>query len=115
MSILRMNINGKQVELDVAESRYLSEVLREDLRLTGTRIGCNEAECGICTVLVNGTPVNSCIYPAFRAQGASVETDRRSVPGRKTASTPAGLPRTRCSPVWLLHAGADHDLQGAAG
>jgi xanthine dehydrogenase molybdenum-binding subunit len=42
--------------------------------LTGTRIGCNEAECGICTVLVDGTPVNSCIYPAFKAQGASVET-----------------------------------------
>ena len=74
VSILRMSINGKPVELDVPESRYLSAVLREDLGLTGTRIGCNEAECGICTVLVNGTPVNSCIYPAFRAQDASVET-----------------------------------------
>jgi len=74
MSILRMNINGKPVELDVPESRYLSAVLREDLGMTGTKIGCNEAECGICTVLVNGTPVNSCIYPAFRAQDASVET-----------------------------------------
>ena len=74
MSILRMSINGKPVELDVPESRFLSAVLREDLGLTGTRIGCNEAECGICTVLVNGTPVNSCIYPAFRAQDANVET-----------------------------------------
>ena len=74
MSRLQMNLNGKPVELDVPESRYLSEVLREDLRLTGTKIGCNEAECGICTVLVNDTPVVSCVFPAFKAQGARVET-----------------------------------------
>ena len=74
MSQLKLTVNGKPVELDVPESRYLAEVLREDLRLTGTKIGCNESECGICTVLVNGTAVNSCIYPAFKAQGASVET-----------------------------------------
>jgi aerobic-type carbon monoxide dehydrogenase small subunit (CoxS/CutS family) len=74
MSRLRMTLNGRPVELEVPESRYLSAVLREDLGLTGTRIGCNEAECGICTVLVDGTPVNSCIYPAFKAQGARVET-----------------------------------------
>ena len=74
MSILRMTLNGSAIELDVPESRYLSAVLREDLGMTGTRIGCNEAECGICTVLVDGMPVNSCIYPAFKAQGASVET-----------------------------------------
>jgi xanthine dehydrogenase molybdenum-binding subunit len=74
MSRLQMTLNGKPVDLDVPESRYLSEVLREDLRLTGTKIGCNEAECGICTVLVNGTPVVSCIFPAFKAQGARVET-----------------------------------------
>ena len=74
MSRLKMTVNGRPVELDVPQSRYLSTVLREDLRLTGTKIGCNEAECGICTVLVNGIPVNSCIYPAFKAQGAQVET-----------------------------------------
>ena len=74
MSRLKMTVNGRPVELDVPQSRYLSTVLREDLRLTGTKIGCNEAECGICTVLVNGIPVNSCIYPAFKAQGARVET-----------------------------------------
>ena len=50
MSMLRLTVNGKPVELDVPESRYLSEILRDDLRLTGTRIGCNEAECGICRV-----------------------------------------------------------------
>jgi xanthine dehydrogenase molybdenum-binding subunit len=74
MSRLQMIVNGRPVDLDVPESRFLSEVLREDLGLTGTKIGCNEAECGICTVLVNGTPVVSCTYPAFKAQGDNVET-----------------------------------------
>ncbi len=74
MSQLEFNVNGRPVRLDVPESRYLAEVLRLDLGLTGTKIGCNEAECGICTVLVDGAPVNSCIYPAFKAQGARVET-----------------------------------------
>ena len=74
MSRLRMTVNGAPVDVDVPESRYLSEVLREDLRLTGTKIGCNEAECGICTVLINGIAVVSCVYPAFKAQGATIET-----------------------------------------
>ena len=74
MSRLQMQVNGRAVDLDVPESRFLSEVLREDLGLTGTKIGCNEAECGICTVLVDGTPVVSCSYPAFKASGARVET-----------------------------------------
>jgi len=69
-----MTVNGAPVDIEVSESRYLSEVLREDLRLTGTKIGCAEAECGICTVLVNGTAVVSCVFPAFKAQGAQVET-----------------------------------------
>ncbi|MCP5089968.1 MAG: molybdopterin-dependent oxidoreductase [Gammaproteobacteria bacterium] len=74
MSRLKMTVNGTAVDIDVPESRYLSDVLREDLRLTGTKIGCAEAECGICTVLVNGTPVVSCVFPAFKAQGSTVQT-----------------------------------------
>ena len=74
MSRLQMTVNGTPVDIEVPESRYLSEVLREDLRLTGTKIGCAEAECGICSVLVNGTPVVSCVFPAFKANGATVET-----------------------------------------
>ena len=74
MSRLQMMVNGAPVDIDVPESRYLSEVLREDLRLTGTKVGCAEAECGICTVLVNGTPIVSCVFPAFKAQGATVQT-----------------------------------------
>lgn len=74
MSKLDITVNGKVHHLDVPESRTLAQVLRYDLGLTGTKIGCEEAECGICTVLVNGTPVNSCIFPAFKAQGREVQT-----------------------------------------
>ena len=74
MSRLQMIVNGTPVDIEVDESRYLSDVLRDDLRLTGTKIGCAEAECGICTVLVEGTPVVSCVYPAFKAQGRHIET-----------------------------------------
>ncbi len=58
----------------MAGNRFLAEVLRYDLGLTGTKIGCNEAECGACTVIVNGRSVDSCIFPAFKAQGAEVQT-----------------------------------------
>lgn len=74
MSELQLIVNGESHKLDIPDSRYLAEVLRYDLGLTGTKIGCNEAECGICTVLVDGLPVDSCIYPAIKAHGRRVET-----------------------------------------
>ena len=74
MSILNMNVNGKNVAVEVESHEYLAHVLREKLGLTGTKIGCEEAECGACTVLVNGAPVVSCIYPALKADGARIET-----------------------------------------
>jgi len=74
MAQLKLTINGQPVEVEVRENEYLAEVLRYRLGLTGTKIGCNEAECGSCSILVNGTPVDSCIYPALRAQDADVLT-----------------------------------------
>lgn len=74
MTTLSLIVNGQSIVRDAAESRTLAEFLRYDLGLTGTKIGCNEAECGICTVLVDGVPVNSCIYPALRAEGTQVTT-----------------------------------------
>ncbi len=74
MSKLDITINGTPHSIDVPESRTLAQFLRLDLGLTGTKIGCEEAECGICTVLVDGTPVDSCIYPVFKAQGCSITT-----------------------------------------
>src|SRR5512143_833770 len=74
MPLLNMNVNGKDYAVEVGPNEYLAYVLRENLGLTGTKIGCDEAECGACTVLVNGVAVDSCIYPALKAQDARVET-----------------------------------------
>lgn len=74
MTALNLTINGKTHTIDASESRTLAELLRLDLKLTGTKIGCEEAECGICTVLVDGLPVDSCVYPAFKAQGKAITT-----------------------------------------
>src|SRR5581483_8857445 len=74
MPTLNMTVNGKSVSVAIEANEYLAYVLRYKLGLTGTKIGCDEAECGACTVIVNGTAVDSCIYPALKAQGADVLT-----------------------------------------
>jgi xanthine dehydrogenase molybdenum-binding subunit len=74
MAILNLTVNGQAISRDIPEHRTLAEFLRYDLGLTGTKIGCNEAECGTCTVLIDGMPVDSCIYPALRAEGRHVTT-----------------------------------------
>jgi xanthine dehydrogenase molybdenum-binding subunit len=71
---LSLTINGVQHTLESKPNETLSDLLRYRLRLTGTKIGCDEAECGACTVLVDGEPVVSCIYPAERADGKVVLT-----------------------------------------
>jgi len=71
---LEFTVNGKLVSVDVDPGEMLATVLREKLSLTGTKIGCNEAECGACTVLLDGKPILSCTFPALRAQGCEVLT-----------------------------------------
>jgi carbon-monoxide dehydrogenase small subunit len=72
--LLQMNLNGKDVQIETKPSATLASVLRDGFGLTGTKIGCEEGECGACTVLVDGQPVNSCIYPALKAAGRRVMT-----------------------------------------
>lgn len=67
-------INGKSYELEARPDETLADLLRERLGLTGTKIGCNEAECGSCSILVDGEAVLSCIFPASRAAGKEVIT-----------------------------------------
>src|SRR5829696_6971682 len=74
MSNINCFVNGKQHFFESIPGETLSALLREKLRLTGTKIGCGEAECGACTVLVDGQPVVSCIYPAERADGKTIVT-----------------------------------------
>jgi len=67
-------INGLDREFKTAPMRRLIDVLRDDLGLMGTKEGCGEGECGACSVLLDGEPVNSCLVPAIQAQGAAITT-----------------------------------------
>lgn len=67
-------VNGEKKTLWVDPGRTLLDMLRKDLALTGTKKGCEEGECGACTVLLNGVPLNSCIIPAMKADGADIVT-----------------------------------------
>jgi len=69
-----MHVNGKLVEIEVEPHRRLLDVLREDLRLTGTKEGCGEGECGACTVLIDGEVANSCLVAVGQVSGAKVQT-----------------------------------------
>jgi carbon-monoxide dehydrogenase small subunit len=71
---LTMTLNGEEVKVQVEPSALLVEVLRDQLDLTGTKVACGEGECGACTVLLDGKPVNSCLMPALKAQGREVLT-----------------------------------------
>lgn len=71
---LTATVNGKPVDIDVPPNRRLVDLLREDLGLTGTKEGCGEGECGACTVLVNGRPVNSCLVLAPEVSGCEITT-----------------------------------------
>lgn len=74
MQELKCTVNGKEIAIEVDPSHSLADVLRYDLGLTGTKKGCEEGECGACTVLVNGLPVDSCIVPVMKVQGKNVLT-----------------------------------------
>jgi aerobic-type carbon monoxide dehydrogenase small subunit (CoxS/CutS family) len=71
---LTMTLNGESVTLEVEAFDLLVHVLRDKLGLTGTKIGCNEGECGACTVIVDGQAVLSCLLPAMKAHGREVVT-----------------------------------------
>ncbi|GAB1481432.1 glyceraldehyde dehydrogenase subunit gamma [Treponema sp.] len=74
MKGIRVSINGKIYEREVAENRTLLRFLREDLGLTGTKEGCGAGECGACTVFLDGNTVNACMVLAVETDGREVET-----------------------------------------
>jgi carbon-monoxide dehydrogenase small subunit len=109
---ITVNVNGTREQLDVPSSMTLLQMLREKLALTGTKNGCEAGECGACTVLVDGEPVNSCMMLAVEADGREVLTVEGLAPeGRLSPLQEAFLEHNAiqcgfCTPGMLLSATA---------
>ncbi len=84
---LILTVNGQSHTLPAIPGEMLADLLRNRLRLTGTKIGCGEAECGACTVIVDGEPVVSCLYPAERADGKTILTIEGLTPSPASLET----------------------------
>jgi aerobic carbon-monoxide dehydrogenase small subunit len=113
MSLLQFTVNGQPRPCEVAPEQRLVEVLRETLGLTGTHQGCDTAQCGACTVLVDGLAVKSCNLLALQAQGCRVDTveglaapDGTLNPLQQAFSDCHGLQCGYCTPGLLMSATA---------
>jgi carbon-monoxide dehydrogenase small subunit len=114
---ISIRVNGEAVELDVEPRRLLASVLRDDLGLTGTHIGCDTTNCGACTVLLDGKAVKSCTIFAVQADGKEVLTieglsgDGKMHPIQRAFLEKHGLQCGFCTPgmvmtaYWLLGQG----------
>lgn len=74
MQVVEFSVNGQSHRVEVFPMARLLDVLREELRLTGTKEGCGEGECGACTVIIDGQIVNSCLVPMAQVNGAQITT-----------------------------------------
>jgi aerobic carbon-monoxide dehydrogenase small subunit len=119
MTTFRFTVNAVPVEVDVPGMRRLLDVLREELALTGTKEGCGEGECGACTVLLDGGPVDSCLVPICQVDGAAVATVEGLAPSAgaldalqtaflQTGGAQCGI----CTPGMLMAARAYLDAGG---
>ena len=82
---ITFEVNGQPVSVAVHPVTRLSAVLRDELRLTGTKVGCDAGDCGACTVLVDGEPACACLVPAASVEGRSVRTVEGLANGRLSA------------------------------
>lgn len=117
----RFRVNGANVELDVEPRRLLVSVLREELGLTGTHIGCDTTNCGACTVLVDGVAIKSCTMLAVQADGTEILTieglakEGRLHPVQRAFVEKHGFQCGFCTPgmivttYWLLSQNKDWD------
>ncbi len=109
---ISFQVNGQLRELDVPPMKRLLDVLREDLRLTGTKEGCGEGECGACSVIVAGEVVNSCLVPVCQVQGCQILTveglarDGRLDPLQEAFLECGGAQCGICTPGMLIAARA---------
>jgi aerobic-type carbon monoxide dehydrogenase small subunit (CoxS/CutS family) len=108
--VITVTINGVSTTKEVPASRLLVHLLRDDLDLTGTHIGCDTGNCGACSVIVNGDLVKSCMMLAVQADGATIETveglaqDGELTPLQQAFSDHHGLQCGYCTPGMLMAA-----------
>ena len=109
---IRLTVNGEEYLVDVKPNWTLAKVLREKLRLTGTKVGCDRGECGSCTVLVDGRPTLSCMMLAVDAEGKDILTieglakDGKLHPIQKAFVENFGLACGFCTPGMIMSAKA---------
>jgi carbon-monoxide dehydrogenase small subunit len=107
---IQIEVNGKMVTLEVEPDDLLVDVLREDLGLTGTKVGCRAGECGACSVILNGKVVTSCLIPAMKADGGKITTieglekDGKLHPLQKAFVEKGAIQCGFCTPGMLLSA-----------
>jgi aerobic-type carbon monoxide dehydrogenase small subunit (CoxS/CutS family) len=107
---LTLRVNGMAHRVDVEPRRLLSDVLRHDLGLTGTHVGCEHGVCGCCTVLVDGEPARSCLMLAATAEGTDIRTvedlavDGKLHPLQEAFRRHHGLQCGYCTPGFLMSA-----------
>lgn len=114
MGIHRINltINGEREKVDAPSNLTLLQLLREKIALTGTKNGCMSGECGACTVLMNGEPVNSCMVLAVECEGAQIVTveglahDHQLDPVQEAIIAHGGVQCGFCTPGILISARA---------
>ncbi|MGH2571541.1 MAG: (2Fe-2S)-binding protein [bacterium] len=117
--MILFRVNGAPVEVDAPPMKRLLDVLREELRLTGTKYGCGEGECGACTVRLDGEAVMSCLVPVAQVEGRDVATvEGLAEDGRLSALQQAflelgGAQCGICTPGMLVAAAAHLDHGGA--
>jgi len=103
-----LSVNGETYDLAVEPRRLLSDVLRDDLRLTGTHVGCEHGVCGACTVLVDGRPARSCLTYAVQMEGHEIATvesvarDGRYSPLQQALHEEHGLQCGFCTPGIIM-------------
>ena len=106
---ISLTVNGVQRDVEVETRRLLSDVLRHDLGLTGTHVGCEHGVCGCCTVLLDDRPVRSCLVLAVQATGAAIRTveglaepDGTLAPLQRAFKEQHGLQCGFCTPGFLM-------------
>ena len=103
-----MTVNGKAASADLDPRTLLVQFLRENLRLTGTHVGCDTSQCGACVVHVDGRAIKSCTVLAASCEGAAGDDDRGPRRRRQAAPDAAGVSGQSRPAMRLLHAGHDH-------